>query len=113
MSEQTFLPTMDSRIARVVEYLEKDLSASPSLTEMASVACLSLSQLKVLFKKETGKTTGQQLLTLRMEKARALLIHTDYPVNLIASPVGYQDLSAFSHRFASYFGYPPRKLRSK
>ncbi|MNE96080.1 HTH-type transcriptional activator RhaS [compost metagenome] len=67
----------------------------------------------MLFKKETGKTTGEYLLTLRMSKARALLVHTDYPVSLIASQVGYQDLSAFSRRFASHFGYPPRKLRFK
>ncbi|MCY1287883.1 HTH-type transcriptional activator RhaR [compost metagenome] len=113
MGEQTFLPTMDPRIARVVESLEKDLSASPSLAELASVAFLSVSQLKSLFKKETGKTTGEYLLTLRMSKARALLVHTDYPVSLIASQVGYQDLSAFSRRFASHFGYPPRKLRFK
>lgn len=113
MAEQTFLPTMDPRIARVVEHLEKDLSASPSLAELASVACLSLSQLKTLFKKETGKTSGQYLLALRMEKARALLAHTDYPINLIATQLGYQDLSAFSHRFASHFDFSPRKLRSK
>lgn len=111
IGEQTFLPSIDPRIARVTEYLEKDLSLSPSLAELASVAGLSISQLKTLFKNETTKTAGQYLLTLRMDKARALLIHTDYPVGLIANLVGYQDLSAFSHRFASNFGYPPSKLR--
>lgn len=113
MAEQTFLPTMDPRIARVVKHLEEDLEISPSLAELASVAYLSLSQLKMLFKNETGKTPGKYLLTRRMEKAKALLVHTDYPVTLIAEQVGYQDLSAFSHRFTSYFGFSPRKLRAK
>lgn len=112
MAEQDFLPTMDTRIARVVEMLEQDLSISPSLSELAHVACLSLSQLKALFKRETGTTPGQYLLTKRMEKAKALLVHTDYPVGLIANQVGYQDLSAFSHRFARHFGFSPRVLRS-
>jgi AraC-like DNA-binding protein len=113
MADQTFLPTMDPRIARVVEYLEKDLEVSPSLAELASAGYLSLSQLKMLFKNETGKSPGKYLLTRRMEKAKALLVHTDYPVTLIAAQMGYQDLSAFSHRFTSHFGFSPRKLRAK
>lgn len=113
LSEQTFLHTLDARIASIIEHFEKDLSLSSSLKELASIACLSVSQLKTLFKKETGKTTGQYLLQLRMEKAQALLVHTDYPINIIANQIGYQDLSAFSHRFSCYFGYSPRKLRSK
>ncbi len=113
MAEQSFLATMDPRIARVVEYLDRDPGVSPALSELASVACLSLSQLKTLFRQETGQTPGQYLLARRMEKAKALLVHTDYPVSLIAGQVGYQDPSAFSHRFTCYFGFSPRKLRSK
>ncbi|AHE49270.1 arabinose operon regulatory protein [Aeromonas hydrophila 4AK4] len=77
------------------------------------MACLSISQFKALFKKETGQTPGQYLLHLRMEKARALLVNTDYPINVIAGDVGYQDSSAFSSRFSQYYGYPPRKLRAR
>ena len=113
LSEQPFLSNTDKRISRVIEHLEDDIRMSPSLNELASVACLSLSQFKVLFKKETGQTPGQYLLHLRMEKARALLVNTDYPINLIASDVGYQDSSSFSYRFSHYYGYPPRKLRAR
>lgn len=111
LNEQEFVTKIDPRISKVIEYLERDLSLSPSLNELADVACLSLSQFKALFKKETGTTPGQHLLRLRMEKARALLVHTDYPISVIASNVGYQDISSFSHRFSSYFGMPPSSLR--
>lgn len=112
LGEQPFLASVDPRISRVIANLEGDLSMSPTLVELAEIACVSLSRLKTLFKAETGKTIGQYQLDLRMEKAKALLVHTDYPVNLIANQVGYQDLSAFSHRFSSHFGYSPRRLRA-
>ncbi|WP_350629915.1 helix-turn-helix domain-containing protein, partial [Pseudoalteromonas sp. Q36-MNA-CIBAN-0048] len=44
----------------------------------------------------------------RMQKAKALLTHTDLPIQIIAEQVGYNDLSAFSRRFSLYFGLSPR-----
>ena len=111
IEEQKFLPRLDPRIARVLEFLEKDISVTFKLSALAEIACLSVSQLKNLFKKETGKTTTQYLLSLRMTKARGLLAHTDTPVNIVANKVGYQDVSAFSHRFSAYFGHSPRNSR--
>jgi len=112
IGEETFLPAADPRIERVANHLKNNPRLNPTLPQLAELACLSLSQLKSLFKKQLGQTPGQYLLACRMEKARALLVHTDYPVNVIASRVGYQDPSAFSHRFSVYFGYSPRKLRT-
>jgi len=111
LRELDFLPRIDPRIARVIAYFDKDLSASLALGGLASIAGLSLSQFKALFKKETGKTPGEYLRDLRMEKARALLVHTDYPINIVAEMVGYYDASSFSHRFSSHFGFSPRSFR--
>jgi len=111
LRELDFQSRVDPRIARVMAFFEEDLSASASLDELSSLAGLSLSQFKVLFKKETGKTPGEYLRSLRMEKARALLVNTDYPISIVAEMVGYFDASSFSHRFSSHFGFPPRNLR--
>lgn len=111
ITEHKFRPRLDLRIIRVLEYLEKDIGNTPTLSTLAEIAYLSVSQLKNLFKKETGKTTMQYLLSLRMNKARGLLEHTDTPINIIANNVGYQDVSAFSHRFSVYFGHSPSHSR--
>lgn len=111
LGEQSFDKRHDDRITRVLNHLERDLSQTPPLTQLAEVACLSLSQFKTLFKQQTGRTVGQQLLALRMEKARALLLHTDYPIGIIAQQLGYRDLSTFSHRFSCHFGHAPSQLR--
>lgn len=111
LRELDFQPRVDPRIARVMAFFEKDLSVSASLDELSSLAGLSLSQFKALFKKETGKTPGEFLRDLRMEKAKALLVNTDYPIGIVAEMVGYFDASSFSHRFSSHFGFPPRSFR--
>ena len=46
-----------------------------------------------------------------MEKARALLTHTDLPVQQVAEQVGYGDVSAFSRRFTRHVGLSPRRFR--
>ena len=107
LQEEDFLPRIDQRIAKVVALLEADLSITHSLPDLANKAHLSLSQFKTLFKRQTGQSCGQYLLKLRMEKARALLANTDFPAQLVAEQVGYQDQSAFSRRFHSYFGQTP------
>jgi len=111
LRELDFQPRVDPRIARVMAFFERDLSVSASLDELSSLAGLSLSQFKALFKKETGKTPGEYLRDLRMEKAKALLVNTDYPIGIVAEMVGYFDASSFTHRFSSHFGFPPRNLR--
>ena len=111
LRELDFQPRVDPRIARVMAFLESDPSTPASLDELSSIARLSLSQFKALFKRETGKTPGDFLRDLRMEKAKALLVNTDYPIGIVAELVGYSDASSFSHRFSSHFGFPPRNLR--
>jgi len=111
LAEEPFQAQYDPRISRVLEHLQQDLAHTPSVPELAAIACLSLSQYKTLFKQQTGLSTSQFLLKLRMDKARALLAHTDYPVSIVAEQVGYTDLSAFSRRFSEHFGQSPRQFR--
>lgn len=74
------------------------------------MACLSPTQFKVLFKTNLGMSVQQYVTHHRMEKAKALLTHTDLPVQIVAERVGYNDLSAFSRRFSLHFGLPPRQF---
>jgi len=110
---QDFLPNIDRRISRALEYIDNDISENHTLDKLANVSNLSVSQFKVLFAKYTRKTLGQYLLMLRMEKARALLVNTDMPINIVAESAGYTDQSAFTRRFQSYHGIPPGKYKNR
>jgi AraC-like DNA-binding protein len=91
----------------VLEHVSDHLADKLQLDALAKVACLSPTQFKKLFKEQLGVSVMQYITQQRMEKAKALLIHTDYPIQLVAEQVGYADLSAFGRRFSSYFGLSP------
>ena len=57
-------------------------------------------------------TVMKYVTKLRMEKAQALLTHTDYPLQIIGEKVGYKELSAFSRKFSQYFGLSPTKFKT-
>lgn len=111
LQQQEFTHRTDSRIEKVIQLIQHDLSQSYSITQFANTAYLSTTQFKKLFKQSTGLSSMQYVTKLRMEKAKALLIHTDTPIQIIAEQVGYNDLSAFSRRFSIHFSQAPSAFR--
>lgn len=99
-------PRMRATRAYIVENLDTELT----IEALASIAFQSPTQFKKHFKAALGISPFQFITGQRMEKAKALLTHTDLPVQIVAERVGYQDLSAFSRRFSSHFGMSPRQF---
>ncbi|GAC13082.1 AraC family transcriptional regulator [Aliiglaciecola lipolytica] len=110
LGEQRIFKLLDRRIREVIAYVEANFVDVLTINTLANVACLSPTQFKKLFKQQIGLTASQYLVKFRMEKAQALLIHTDSPVQIVAEQVGYTDYTAFSRRFTQYFGLPPSKI---
>ena len=110
IAQQTFARRVDDRIMRAILLMEEDVAVSHPIDVLAAAACLSVSQFKALFKKNLDVTYSAFLTQQRMERARTLLINTDYPVSVVAMDVGYDDASAFARRFKAHFGQSPREL---
>lgn len=110
LSEQKLFKKRDLRIQACCEHIENQLSTKLNIAELSKIACLSATQFKKHFKQQTGLTVTQYITQLRMEKAKALILHTDYPLQIIAEKVGYTDFSAFSRRFSQQFGLAPSKI---
>lgn len=113
LAEQTCSYQVDRRIEKVLAELHKDIAKKWSLSQLADIACLSLTQFKTVFGQSLSMTPHQYVTNIRMERAKAMLVHTDLPIRLIAEQVGYQDLSAFSRRFSAHYQQSPSQfLRS-
>lgn len=111
LAEQPLLPKVDNRISTAISFIEKNISEQLQIKYLAKAACLSETQFKKLFKQHTGLTVMKYVTKLRMEKAQALLTHTDYPLQIIGENIGYKELSAFSRKFSQYFGFSPTKFK--
>ncbi|MDC0610184.1 AraC family transcriptional regulator [Vibrio sp.] len=110
LSEQQLLKQFDRRIKEVIEFIDLHLAEDLSIVKLASIAYLSATQFKKLFRAQTNETAMTYITRLRMEKAKALLLHSDYSIQIVANTVGYSDLAAFSRRFKQFYGVSPSKL---
>lgn len=111
LSQQQDFRLLDDRLRRVIAIIDRQLHQPLCIAQLAEQAHLSATQLKSLFRRHTGDTLMGYICQQRMNKAKALLLHTDLPVQHIAEYCGYQDGSAFSRRFRQHFGLSPSQMR--
>ncbi|WPL17092.1 Bacillibactin transport regulator [Thiorhodovibrio winogradskyi] len=90
--------------------LDSDLTASPTIAELARRVGLNECYLKAGFRQRFGHTIGAYVRLRRMEQARELLERGGYGVQEAALAVGFSNLGWFSSIFKSQFGCLPSTL---
>lgn len=65
------------------------------------------------FKNQTGETVLDFVTKARIEKAKELLLSTDFKIYDISQQVGYNDTKYFSKLFRKYFGKFLLNIRKK
>ena len=98
-------------IKKVTSYLTQNFSKSISLKEMADMAGLSLYHFTRKYKKETGVTPHQFLLSTRMSAAKYYLSNTTISIQEIALSCGFEDESTFCYSFRKREGKTPKQFR--
>lgn len=99
-----------SGIARAIRLIEES-SASVTPAEMARVAGMSESTLKLRFKKETGLPPVEYATRRRIETARRLLHATPQSVTEVAHELGFSSSQHFATVFRRYTGMTPQEFR--
>jgi two-component system response regulator YesN len=107
-----------SRYGRLIDqallYIQSHYASSSfSIDQVADAVCLSTSYFSTVFKSETGTTFTDYLIKIRMEKARALLEHTNLKMYEVSSQVGYENAAYFSAAFKRYYGKSPSELQKQ
>jgi AraC-like DNA-binding protein len=100
------------RISNVLRHLEGELTKPHSITELASVACLSPYHFLRTFKEVTGTTPHRWLLRARLRDAARRLATGCEQVTQVALDSGFEDLSNFVRGFRAEFGMSPRAYRA-
>ncbi|WHO37239.1 helix-turn-helix transcriptional regulator [Sphingobium sp. AP49] len=97
---------------RTIEARIQDGATLPTLGELAELCGLSRRQLMRAFREETGRTVGAFVQDLTLDRAKALLQHTDLPIGEVAAQVGFTTATAFSTAFRRSIGESPRSFRA-
>ena len=99
-------------IGECQRYLEENVSnAQFSLTSCAERFDIAPQTLRRKFKEATGTTLSACLTTLRIDRAKALLVETQLDIGEICAQCGYVDPSSFIRLFRSETGVSPGKYR--
>lgn len=100
-------------IKDAIAYIAQNYSQNIKINELADYVGVNRSYLASSFKKATGYSPKEYLLSLRMERAKSLLETTDMAVSSISNSIGYSDQLAFSRMFKRYTGVSPTIYRDE
>lgn len=105
-------PTLNARVAAVLEYVEENHSRSSCrLEEVARTLRVSRSYLSRLVLRETGLTFNRHLQLARMNTAARLLQASSLSVKEISAATGYEHVPSFDRQFRKHFRMTPGEFR--
>lgn len=102
----------DNRPIRMAkQYIRENYGKPITLEHVSEQVALNSAYFSTLFKKETGSTFTEYLLSTRMEAAKDMLRDTNLNINVICERVGYCDSKYFSKVFTKETGLKPNQYR--
>jgi AraC family transcriptional regulator len=100
-----------ARLKRVQEYIDANLGKNITLSEIASVADMSLYYFAVLFRQSTGLSPHRYILNRRVELAKGLLRDSKLSVLDVSISVGFEHQNNFARAFRRLIGVSPTQFR--
>lgn len=97
----------------ITSYLEKHYRETLNIQKIADEFGYSRGYLFSFFKQKTGTTIGQMLWSIRLKKAKQLLLETELPVEKICYQCGFSDVSNFYRSFKKKMGKSPAEFRKR
>ncbi|MGM9647489.1 MAG: helix-turn-helix domain-containing protein [Eubacteriales bacterium] len=98
-------------ITGITRYLQEHLAEEMSLSVLAEEFYLNPQYISQLFKNEIGVNFLTYLTTIRMEKAKKLLLSTSLSIAEVAEQSGYGDYRVFTKVFKKTEGVTPSQYR--
>ena len=99
--------------AKIIPFIEENLTSVISVDMIAKHVSLNPQYMMRLFKKETGMSILQYISEKRMEMAKAMLIKTDWSIEMITEKVGYFSSAHFGQVFKRVVGVSPGQYRKE
>lgn len=101
------------KLRHAVELMSQHLEEPLSALEIAWRVGLSLRQVERLFLRHLNTTPGRYYMSVRLERARELLRHTNAPILDVALSTGFTSHSYFAQSYRSHFRCSPSEERRR
>ncbi|TSJ75882.1 AraC family transcriptional regulator [Rariglobus hedericola] len=101
------------QITRVLNRIHADYARTYDMETLAREAGMSVSTFHAHFKNVTASSPLQYVKTIRLHKARMLMVHDGLSAAGAALQVGYESASQFSREFKRHFGGAPAEIATQ
>ncbi|WP_081174303.1 helix-turn-helix domain-containing protein [Rhizobium rhizosphaerae] len=106
-------PLDGKRLARVEDYVDFHLDEDFTVTDLASVACMSVAHFARSFKLATGKSPHAFVNDKRMALAKQRLADENWTIEAVALAAGFSSHANFTRAFKNSTGMTPQAFRSE
>lgn len=98
-------------VANSLRFIWQHFYEPIQLSDVVEAAFMSRRGLHKAFLQHIGRTPGQELQRLRIERAKRLLTETTHKVETVATMCGYQSANTFCIAFKNVLGLSPKQYR--
>lgn len=99
------------QVVLCVNYIFENLHKKITVSELAEHTGLNASYLSRLFKKETGVSVSEYVITKKIAAAKSMLKYTNQPISEIAEMLAFSSQSHFTKTFRALEKITPKKYR--
>ncbi|HXC98042.1 MAG TPA: substrate-binding domain-containing protein [Verrucomicrobiae bacterium] len=98
-------------VANSLRFILEHASQPISVKDLVGVAAMSRRGLHKAFLENVGRTPGQELRRVRIERAKRLLAESNHKLEVLAGMCGYQSANSFCVAFKQATGMPPKQFQ--
>jgi LacI family transcriptional regulator len=105
------LATTDDELAAALLFIREHACEAIKLDDVSRTTGANNVSLRRRFKSVLGRTVHEEIQRVRVERAKQLLVSTDWPFKQIARHSGFCSVQYMSTRIRQSTGYTPREYR--
>lgn len=107
------MSSLPPAVRNALKLMQRHVEDTISIAEIAEKIGMSPRQLERLFLRYLQTSPARYYLSLRIDRARELLLYSDRPVLEVAIAAGFTSTSHFAHWFKKLQGVRPSQLRGR
>lgn len=96
-----------------IDYINSNIHSKITLEDLANVVNLTPKYISFLFHKQTGQTISSFILDTKINRAKNLLIYSNFTFSEISQYLSFHSQSYFISNFKKCVGITPKKYRDK
>ena len=103
----------DPRISRALELIRRELCSGVTVKDVIVAMGMRPRSAEAKFKEVCGHSIKDEIMSVRLARAKRLLSDTDLPISIICERCGYTDERSLRYLFAKETGQSPADWRAR